>query len=318
MHPVTNQALDDIKTFIDTHPWGVVVLRWATATGKSSLSIELAQDLPIEVISADSRQVYQWMDIGTDKVSKAIRAHIPHHLIDIVTPDKTFTAGQWKQLATWLIEQIQRRGNIPVIVWWTWLYIDTIYKNFSMPEVEPQKEWREEMMVQEETQPGFLFEQLQQIDPDEAMKHHQNSLRYLLRALEIHHITWKTKTELAQERPVEWPLLMIGLRRSKEDTNKKINKRIKQMFEQWLVEEVQWLLDKWYTQEMPAMEWIGYKEIVGYIQWEYNLEKAEELLKRNSHHYAKRQRSRFRRYIAEGKMKPKELVTYKTFELSEE
>lgn len=318
METITETIAHHLQSFIATNPQGVVVLRWATATGKSSVAIQLARQLPLEVISADSRQVYLGMDIGTDKISEKIRKEIPHHLIDIVTPDQIYTAGQWKQDAAKRIDQIHTRGKTPLIVGGTGLYIDTIYKNFSMPEVAPQADRREEMMRKENSQPWFLFKQLQKIDPDEAGKHHPNSLRYVLRALEIYHITGKTKSELAKEQPVERPLLMIGLQREKEDTNRRINKRIKEMFAQGLIEEVQWLLDKWYTAQMPAMEGIGYKEIIGYLQGEYSLEKAEEFLKRNSHHYAKRQRSRFRRYIAEGKMKPKPNVTYAVYQVDEE
>ncbi len=317
MNALTSTIVQQIKEFIETNPHGVVILRWATATGKSSLSIELATQLPIEIISADSRQVYIGMDIGTDKVSKEIRAKVVHHLIDIAPPDHIYTAGQWKQQASQLIDEIHARGNIPLIVGGTWLYIDTIYKNFSMPEVEPQEQRREEMMQQEETHPWYIFEQLQKVDPEEARRHHPNSLRYVLRALEIYHVTWTTKSASAHEQPVQRPLLMIGLRREKEDTNRRINKRIKEMLSGWLVEEVQSLMTQGYGTNVRAMEWIGYKEVMWYLQWEYDLDRAEELLKRNTHHYAKRQRSRFRRYIAEGKMKPKERVTYYLYQLEE-
>ncbi len=117
------------------------------------MSIELATQLPIEIISADSRQVYTGMDIGTDKVSAVNRERVPHHLIDILPPDHIYTAGQWKQQASQLIDEIHARGNIPLIVGGTGLYIDTLYKNFSMPEVEPQEQRREEMMKQEEAHP---------------------------------------------------------------------------------------------------------------------------------------------------------------------
>lgn len=114
-----------------------------------------------------------------------------------------------------------------------------------MPEVAPNMEWRAMMMEKEAQETGFLFRQLQAIDPLEAQKHHENSLRYVLRALEIYHSTGKTKTELAQELPVKWPLLMIGLRRDREETNKRINARIKEMFRIGLLEEVQTLLQKY-------------------------------------------------------------------------
>jgi len=171
------------------------------------------------------------MDIGTDKVSKEIQAKIPHHQLDLIEPSKTYTAGQWKKDVYKLIPEIQARGNIPFVVGGTGLYINMLYKNFAMPDVAPDEKWRKQMMTQEEQTPGFLFDQLQKIDPLEAQKHHPHSTRYLLRALEIYEKTGKTKTELAQEKPVDRPLLMIGLRREKEETNRLINQRVKEMMQ---------------------------------------------------------------------------------------
>lgn len=310
------QAQKSIQSFIESNPNGVVILRWATATGKTGLSLQIAQGVPspnFEIISADSRQIYKYMDIGTDKVSKKIRGQIPHHQLNLVEPDKTYTAGQWKKDVYKLIPEIQARGNIPLIVGGTGLYINMLYKNYQMPEVAPDEEWREKMMKLEEQTPGVLFSQLEKIDPLEAQKHHPNSLRYVLRALEIYEKIGKTKTALAKENPVDWPLLMMGLRREKEETNRLINARIKKMLTWWLIDEVQWLLDKWYDMTHVAMNGIWYKEIIWYLQGDYDLERAEELLKRNTHHLAKKQRTWFRKYIAEEKQNPKEKVKYKVF-----
>lgn len=311
----TKEVISTIQQFNSKNPNGVIIIRWATATWKTWLSVELAEQFPFEIISADSRQIYTKMDIWTDKISKEIREKVPHHMIDIVDPKETYTAGQWKADVEHLIPQIHTRKNIPCIVWWTGLYIDTIYKNFSMPEVAPDPIWRETMMEQEAAHPWFLLEILQKVDPNEAMKHHANSTRYLLRALEIFEKTWTPKSEIAKELPVKRPLLMIWLRRDKESTNKLINARIKEMTTSWLIEEVQWLLNAWYSNEHVAMNGIWYKEITGYLQWAYTMEKAIELLKRNSHRYAKRQRSWFRRYIAQGIQTPKENVQYMVIEL---
>lgn len=306
-----------INQFISENPNWIIAIRGATATWKSGLSINLAKHYPLEILSADSRQIYKYMDIWTDKVSKEIREAIPHHLIDIIDPAETYTAGQRKHDASAHITEIHNRWNIPCVVWWTWLYIDTIYKNFAMPDVAPDDIRRASMMEQENKNPWFLFKQLQLVDPNEAMKHHPNSLRYLLRALEIYEKTGTPKSELANQQPVQWPICMIWLWREKEDTNHKINMRIKEMMQSWLIEEVQSLLERWYTLEHTAMNWIWYKEIIWYLQWEYPIEKAQELLKRNSHRYAKRQRSRFKRYIAESKQFPKENVSYHIIMLDE-
>jgi len=307
----------------------LLIIRWATATGKTSLSLKIARNTvllrdfaidpkPVEIISADSRQIYTHMNIGTDKISQHIRNEIPHHQIDLIDPKQTYTAGQRKQDTERIIEEIFARGHQPIIAGGTWLYIDTLYKNFSMPEVAPDRAWRETMIKQEEVKKWFLYEELVKLDPTEAMKHHPNSTRYLLRALEICYFTWSTKTELCKENPVQWPIYMLWLWREKEDTNKRINARIKEMMsDDALIQENKKLLDMWYTLEHTAMNGIGYKEIVWYIQWEYDIEKAKELLRRHTHRYAKRQRSRFRRYIMDQKARPKENVEYEVRMLGE-
>ncbi len=306
-----------VQKFKKESPKWVVLIRWATATGKTSLSIELARGFwDVEIISADSRQLYMHMDIGTDKISKEIRAQVPHHMVDIIDPSETFTAGQWKEMVENIIDDIHARGKTPVVVWGTWLYIDMLYKNFCMPEVAPDQDWRDIMEAKESDNKWFLHARLQEVDPEEAMKHHPNSTRYILRALEIYEKTWVPKSQLAKELPVKRPLLMIGLRREKEDTNRRINKRIKEMLaDGWLIQENKMLLEKWYTLSDIAMNGIWYKEVIGYLEGEYNLDRCEELLKRNTHRYAKRQRSWFRRYIAESKVKRKENVEYVIVEL---
>ncbi len=307
---------DNITEFITNNSDWVIVLWWPTASWKTSLSLEIAKEIWWEVISADSRQIYKHMDIGTDKIDIKSRQWIMHHQIDIIEPDLRYTAWQWKVDAENLIWKIQKLGKIPMIVWWTWLYIDTIYKNFSMPEVAPDMEWREVMMQREEKSPWYLYKQLEIVDPDEVTKHHPNSTRYLLRALEIYEKTGTPKSVLAKELPVKRPLYMIWLWRKKEDTNKRINKRIKSMLnDEALIQENKKLLNMWYNLSHTAMNWIWYKEVIWYLQWEYDIDRCEELLKRNTHRYAKRQRSRFRRYIMDMKARPKDNVLYHLIEL---
>ena len=305
------EARDEVSSFLDQNPKGTVLIWWATATGKTKLSVHLSQFFDMEVISSDSRQIFRKMDIWTDKISPEIRAQIPHHQIDIVDPDQTYTAGQRKEASDRICDQILERGKVPFIVGGTGLYIDTIYKNFSMPECPPDLDLRAELEQKESQEAWYLYRELSKIDPDEAQKLHPNSIRYLIRALEIFYKTGKTKTEGYIQQPVRHPLLMLGLWRDKESTNQLINARIKEMLKGWLIEEVQGLLDQGYLPGMQSLQTIGYKEVVAYLQGEYSFDKMEELLKRNTHHLAKKQRTRFRRYIAEGLQNPKANVTYK-------
>ena len=306
---------DCCQGFLEKFSDWTIIIRWATATWKSKLSLLLSDFFDVEIISADSRQIFRWMDIWTDKVSLVYREKIPHHQIDIVDPDETYTAWQWKYDVENEVEEILWRKKSPIIVWWTWLYIDTIYKNFQMPECAPNYEYREELQKKEDSEPWYLYKLLQRIDPEEACKLHPNATRYIIRALEIYHETWKTKTELFLHQPVKHPLLMLWLWREKEETNMRINARIKEMLKSWLIDEVKWLLDKWYSQNLQSMRWIGYKEVIGYIQWEYDYDTMEELLRKNTHYLAKKQRTWFRRYIAEGIQSPRENVDYKVFYL---
>ena len=305
----------EVDNFLLKFPQWVIIIWWATATGKTALSLLLSEIYPVEIISADSRQVYRFMDIGTDKVPLSYRKIIPHYQIDIVDPDYFFTAWERKQQIEKIIPQILSRWKIPIVVGGTGLYIDMIYKNFPMPDAPPDFEFRKKLYMQEKEHPWSLYQELQKIDPKEAQKLHPNSLRYIVRALEIYYKTGKPKSEFAYEQPVKRPLLMIGLRRQKDDTNRRINKRILEQIEEGLVDEVRWLLKR-YDPSLQSMQWLGYKEIVWYLQGKYDLDKAIEILKRNTHHYAKKQRTWFRRYISDSKVSPKPNVIYKLFNLS--
>ncbi len=297
-----------LDTFYDKHPQWLVVIRWATATGKTGLSLELSQSYDLEVISADSRQFFRGMNIGTDKIPgqsvtwgyyETTQYQVPHYMIDTLDPTETYTAWQWKEKTTALVHDITARGKHPFIVWGTGLYIDTIYKNFPMPESRKDDAFRAEMEALEAQTPWSLHKKLQLVDPEEALLLHPNSTRYIIRALEIHKHTGKPKSFFTQRRKPERPLLMLGLWREKESTNRRINARIKQMYEDWLIQEVQWLLDQWFDPQLQSMQGIGYKQVVQYLTDHHDMDRLDEELKRATHRLAKKQRSWFRRYIAD-------------------
>lgn len=305
----------EIENFRKENPNWIVIIRWATATGKSKLSVELAKFFDVEIISSDSRQIFKKMDIWTDKISEEMLEKIPHHQINIVDPEQHYTSWEWQKDAQQQIKEILSRGKIPIIVWWTGLYIDTIYKNFDMPEIWPDYDFRDEMFAKETEQPWFLHKELVKIDPEEAKKHHPNSTRYIVRALEIFHKSGKTKSDTFKEKSIEQPILMIWIRREKEETNKLIANRIKEMIKWWLVEEVVWLLKEGYSTTLQSMQWIWYKEVIWYLQWDYDIETMEELLNKNTQHLAKKQRTWFRRYVSEWEKHPKKDVSYKVWYL---
>ena len=304
-----------IQDFVSKNPNWIVIIRWATATGKSRLSVELAKFFDVEIISSDSRQIFKRMNIWTDKVSQEILDKIPHHQINIIWPEESYTAWQWQKDVKKQIKEIQSRWKLPMIVWWTGLYIDTIYKNFQMPEIWPDFEFRKKMFDLEEKNPWFLHKELEKIDPDEAKKIHPKSTRYLVRALEIFHSSGKTKTESFLEKEVDQPILMMWIWREKDETNELINARIKEMIKSCLVAEVRGLLDRWYSTTLQSMQGIWYKEVVWYLEWKYNIDEMENLLQQNTQRLAKRQRTWFRRYISDEKENPKKNVKYKVWYL---
>lgn len=306
----------DILDFLLNHPDGIIVIFGQTATGKTRLSLGLSKYFDIEVISADSRQVYREMDIGTDKVGVNITEQIPHHQINIINPDEIYTAWQRQSDTYDIIEQIKSRGKIPCIVWWTGLYIDTIYYNFTLPTIPPDPDYRKSLEILEQDKPGSLWSRLQEIDPIEASKNHPNSTRYIIRALEIYHKTGKTKTELMQRQPVKYPIMMIWLDQDPVLGNELINKRIYEMLDRWLVDEVKWLLSKWYDPTANSLQTIDYKQVVWYLMWEYDHDEMIDRLKIANHQLAKKQRTRFRRYKNDLINSPVKNVVYKFYDIS--
>ena len=323
-----------IKQFRQQYHDGIVVFRWTTATGKSKMSVEISRELTkdgirSEIISADSRQIFRYMDIGTDKVSQKVLDEIPHHQINIIDPDWFYTAGEWKKDTEKIISQLETQWILPIIAWWTGLYIDTLYKNFSVPEVQPDFALRSQREALETKEQGILRKKLYEIDPEEAQKHHPNSTRYIIRALEIFEKTGQLKSQIAKAQPVKWPMLMIGLWRETEDTNELIKKRVYEMIDNWLIEETQMLLSKWYTPNLQSMQGIGYKETIAYLAnnnlvsneitppdllfWEQRISTKWKLIDAITVHtqqYAKRQRTWFRRYIQDSENNPKQNVIY--------
>ncbi len=268
----------------------LVVILGPTASGKSDLAIKLAEKFNGEIISADSRQVYQEMDIGTAKI-EIKKVMIPHYLIDIIKPNQEFTLAQYKKLAVKIIKDIQKRGKLPFLVGGTGLYIQSVIDNLQIPKVKPDKKLRNKL---EKLTNQELCQQLKKLDPlSDATIDHRNKRR-LIRALEVCLIT---KKPFSKQRKKDKPLFdvcQIGIKSNKKTLEKRINQRVGKMFEAGLIEEVKKLAQK-YSPDLPSMSGIGYQEIIPYLQGEITLEQAKELIKQHSRQYARRQMSWFRR-----------------------
>ncbi|NGQ96369.1 tRNA (adenosine(37)-N6)-dimethylallyltransferase MiaA [Brevibacillus sp. SYP-B805] len=275
----------------------LVVIVGPTAVGKTELSLTLAKRFDGEIISGDSMQVYRQMDIGTAKASPAERNIVPHHLIDIVDPDQEYSVAHFQAMATRLITEINERGRLPFIVGGTGLYIESVTHRFRFAEAPHDPELRERLQKMAETEGAeALHRRLADIDPVTAQRLHPNDVKRVIRALEIYELTGRKMAEF-QHRAACSPyhLYIIGLTMEREKLYERINRRVDQMIEAGLVEEVRSLLDQGYDPSLVSMQGLGYKELVPYLYGEITLEKAINDIKQRTRHFAKRQLSWFRR-----------------------
>lgn len=277
----------------------LIVLLGPTGVGKTSVSIEIAQNLQGEIISCDSMQIYKYMDIGTAKIQEDEMADIPHYLIDIVYPDEEFTVHDFKSNAKKYINDINSRSSMPIMVGGTGLYINSIVYKLRFTNVEPDEELRAKYSkFADKYGNKALHAKLAQRDPVSAKQIDVNDRKRVIRALEIYDISGEPMSRLNRNFRREnnnYNLTMIGLNMDRQILYSRINQRVEEMFDAGLVNEVEDLLQRGYDDELVSMKAIGYKEIIPYIKGEINLEESMELLKRNTRRYAKRQLTWFRR-----------------------
>lgn len=270
-----------------------------TGIGKTETSINLAENLGGEIISADSMQIYKYMDIGTAKITKEEMKGIPHYLIDIVYPDEEFTVSDFKESATKYINNIYNRGNLPIIVGGTGLYVNSLVYDLNFTNVAPNNEFREKYeIIADKYGNGVIYEELRSIDPKSAKRIHVNDRKRIIRALEIYYVTKKPMSVYYKDfrrYNDDFDVVMIGLTNKREDLYKRINYRVDRMIEKGLIEEVKGLLDMGYTDDLNSLQALGYKEIILYLKNEITLDEAIDLIKRSTRKFAKRQLTWFRR-----------------------
>lgn len=295
--------------------------------GKSRISIKLARELGGEIISADSRKIYKYMDIGTAKPSLEETGGIPHHLLDVVEPDQVYSAGSFQKDAQGIIAQIDKRGKLPILVGGSGLYLKAATEGlFSGPGADQEK--RAELKQEVSSRDAFLYEKLKTLDPQAAARIHPHDQVRLIRALEVFEATGKSILFLREEQketPPLYRLTLIGLKRPRAELYRRIESRVDAMLTRGLVEEVEGLLRRGYQENLVSMQGLGYKEICAYLKGEYNQEEALRILKRNTRRYAKRQLTWFRRdkrihWIDVGEQKETEIIKEikKTLAISEQ
>ena len=277
----------------------VIVIGGPTASGKTALSIELAKKINGEIISADSMQVYREMNIGTAKVTKEEADGIKHYLIDIVNPNERYTVSDFKKDSERAIEEILKKGKTPIVVGGTGLYIDSLIYGIEYQDMEFDIEYRNMLMDQAETEEGLksLYEQATKIDPEAMEKITPNDKKRIVRVLEIYKATGKNKTEqekISRINGVKYDYKVFIVNMDREKLYNRINLRVDLMIENGLIEEVENIYKK-YNEFPTAMQGLGYKEVVEYLEGQITKEEMIEKIKKESRHYAKRQLTWFRK-----------------------
>ncbi|OGN04493.1 MAG: tRNA (adenosine(37)-N6)-dimethylallyltransferase MiaA [Candidatus Yanofskybacteria bacterium RIFCSPHIGHO2_01_FULL_44_17] len=266
-----------------------------TASGKSAIAIKLAQKFNGVIVSADSRQVYRGMDIGTAKPSKKELKYTNHHLIDIKNPDQEYSVAEFKKDAIAEINKIFKAGKLPILIGGTGLYVDAVVKNLDIPEVKENKKLRARLEKEIKTKGlDFVFKKLVEIDPEAAYIVDPKNPRRIIRALEVALITGKPFTAQRKTGKPLFDALQIGIRQSPEVLKKRIEKRTEQMVRDGLVLEVKKLIKK-YGAKQKAFDAIGYREVIDYLNSKITLAEAISFINKNTWHYARRQMTWFKK-----------------------
>jgi tRNA dimethylallyltransferase len=275
----------------------LVVILGPTGVGKSEIAVDVALAAGGEVVNADSQLVYRGMNIGTAKPSEATRQGVPHHLIDIVDPDEDFNAARYRELALEAIEGIRTRGKNPIVCGGSGLYLRALLHGIF---VGPAKDASIRGRLEEESQVSglnVLHERLQRLDPAAAAKIHPNDGHRIVRALEVFEVTGKPISDWQTEHGFKesaFYVLKIGLNRQRSALYHLIDRRTEEMIAAGLLEEVEGLAASGYALDLPALQSIGYRQIGLHLRGELTLDEAVALIKRDSHHLAKRQLTWFR------------------------
>ena len=278
----------------------IAVITGPTATGKTALGVILARCLNGEVVSADSMQLYRRMDIGTAKPTPSEMQGVPHHMIDVADPEENYSAGRYVAEASACVDDILARGRLPIVVGGTGLYIDALVRGTDFAAAPGDSALREELGAEYDALGGAAFrEKLRAVDPDRAEKLHPGDKKRLVRAMEVYALTGRTITEHDADTracPPRYEAARIALTfRDRQDLYDRIDRRVDQMMELGLAEEVRALLDSGVPRTGTAMQAIGYKEIVRALDGACTMEQAAEDIRRESRRYAKRQLTWLRR-----------------------
>lgn len=277
----------------------LIILTGPTAVGKTSLSLSLAKELDGEIVSADSMQVYRYMDIGTAKIREEERQGIPHHLIDVLDPWEDFNVVRFQKMAREALEEIWERGQIPIVTGGTGFYIQALLYDIHFTENNEDSSLRKDLEnYARENGAEALHSRLEEVDEKAASQIHFNNVKRVIRALEFYYQTGKKISEHNEEerkRTSPYDFKYFVLNDEREHLYARINQRVDLMMEEGLVEEVQKLKEMGCDSTMVSMQGLGYKEILSYLEGECTLDEAVYKIKRDTRHFAKRQITWFKR-----------------------
>ncbi|MBR2546943.1 MAG: tRNA (adenosine(37)-N6)-dimethylallyltransferase MiaA [Eubacterium sp.] len=276
----------------------IIAVAGPTAAGKTEFAIEIAKTFNGEVVSCDSMQLYRYMDIGSAKPTPEQIAEVPHHLVDMIDPREEFSVAKYQNLAKKAIEDIFARGKRPVICGGTGLYLESLIFDLDFA-AEPESEHARDKYyeIAEQEGPETLYSILSEKDPEAAARIHPNNIKRVVRALEAFDSGRPIEDiNTAPQKTEDYEVTLIGISRDREELYDRINRRVDKLMDLGLLEEVKSLVDMGLGFDDISMKGIGYKELIGYLNKEYDLDEAVRLIKRNTRHLAKRQMTWFRRY----------------------
>lgn len=278
----------------------LLVVVGPTGTGKTDLAVEVAKKFDGEIVSADSRQIYRYMDIGTGKISENRSSsknknywlvdNIPIHLYDIIDPDKTFSVVEYQQRAYDIIHKIQSKNKLPILVGGSGLYVRSVVQGLKFPQVEPDKKFRAQL---EKKSLAHLLEELEKVDPKMYQKIDKSNPRRVIRVLEVFHKTGKPMSTLAKRYKPDFDIFQLGLTANREVLYENADKRVERWVDLGFVDEVKSLLEK-YDQGLTSLSALGYRQIVSFIQKNITLEDAIRKIKFDHHGYIRRQLTWFK------------------------
>ena len=273
----------------------VIIIAGPTAVGKSDLAIKLAKKLNTEIVSADSMQIYRKMDIGTAKIKEEEMDGIVHHMIDIVDPDENYSVQNFQNQAYEIFDQIFEKDMVPIVVGGTGLYIDSLVYDYDFLNVKPDYKLRKELEDQYKKDPESLLDQVRDIDADLYKNINLNDMKKMIRIIEVYKLAGKKINYDRKNLNEDIDYRLFVLTDDRKVLYDRINKRVDQMIDQGLLEEVKGLLDEGLEKNVQSLKAIGYREVIPYLEGQYSKEEMIELIKRNSRRYAKRQLTWFRR-----------------------